>query len=176
MVRITLYYQLLLNKVWCQDISDFSFYLSIVTSKMGFLNLRVTFQLPTCYIIITITPFFQKRKKNEGKTWNRIEKKDTIAKIWWRTFVCFVLEIWCCKCNTIEMHVCNIEGNHILYDYRLEWRAGRGVHCCIGIVWSQPPASRLQSIWLCGDFGCRYKRPEPIAFLSSNFCQDPVTS
>lgn len=65
---------------------------SIVTSKMGFLNLRVAFQLPICCIIITITPFFQKRKKNEGKKWNRIEKKDTIANIWWRTLCALSLK------------------------------------------------------------------------------------
>lgn len=42
-----------------------------------------------------------------------------------KDFVCFVLEIWCCKCNTIEMRLCNIEGNHGLYMIT-DWSGGKG--------------------------------------------------
>lgn len=53
----------------------------IVISKMGFLNFK------SCILIINLLYyyynyfFFRKEKKNEGKKWNRIEKKDIIVKI-----------------------------------------------------------------------------------------------
>lgn len=139
---------------------------SIVTNKIGFLNLRVAFQLPICCIIITITPFFSEKKKNEGKNGIELKKRTQLQKFD-EGLLCAlslkydVVNATPLKCTYVILKVITVS---LWLQIGVEGRERRPLlyrHCVEPTL-----ASRLQSIWLCGDFGCRYKRPEPIAFLS----------
>lgn len=87
MVRITISF------FWIKS-GHYRFFIlpSIVTSKIGFLNFKSCISITNLLHHHHNHPFFRKEKKNEGKKWNRIEKKDTIAKIWWRTLCALSLK------------------------------------------------------------------------------------